>query len=293
MLVIATAYRQRRERRQLEKILGGVDLPSFPQIVHEVMAALRDPSSSSRRLGELVSRDPALSVAVLRTVNSAAFATRSRIVDLEQAVTLIGRANVESILVSVGVGRCLRASGVVELRGFWTAAARRALLARAIAEQVKAADPTLAYTSALLCDVAVPLLSVQLPRHRELVEAWRAGTFDDLGAAERERFGWDHGEIGAWLCTNWGLPEALSEAIGQHHLEPYAAPPTQVAVPVRSVAPIGEHLPQVLGDKERQALSARVHGQLGQQGPLDEASVELLVQAEIARADDLAPVLGA
>jgi HD-like signal output (HDOD) protein len=291
MLGFASAYRQRKERRQLEKVLADVELPSFPQIVQEMMAALRDPQSTSRQLGRLVSRDPALSVAVLRTVNSAAFAVRSRIVDLEQAVTLIGRANVESILVSVGVGRSLRAAGVSELRGFWRAAARRALIARAITNVVQPAEQTLAYTSALLSDVAIPLLSTHLPAHGELVDGWRAGDIDDLCAAERDRFGWDHAELGGWLCTSWGLPQALTDAIGQHHLAPDAEPVSPVAAVVRSVAFIGEPLAHALDDDEQQALTEHLQALLATLPGIEGPTVARLVDEALERADELAPTL--
>ncbi len=49
------------------------------------------------------------------------------------------------------------------------------------------------------------------------------GDPEDLIRLERERFGVDHLEAGAWLARQWNLPESILHAILRHHDAPRGA----------------------------------------------------------------------
>jgi len=91
----------------LNKALGDFELPSFSAPAMETLRMLRLPDVSSRALAQSIERSPALLVKVLRTVNSAVYGLRSRIASAERAVVLLGRSELESIVVSVCVADCL------------------------------------------------------------------------------------------------------------------------------------------------------------------------------------------
>lgn len=206
-------------RKGLRAVLGEVELPTFPAVVTTALERVRDEDVSFDEMADLMSSDPGLSVRLLGTVNSAAFAMRHRVRNIHHAVSLLGRNQLESVLISLAVRDALPrdAGRGFDSQRFWVASARRATTGRALAEMIDPANRSESFTGSLLQDLAIPLLS----RHRgdeygDLLEAWHSGN-EDLAGLERESFGWDHAEVAGWMCTEWEFPEMLTAAIRTHH----------------------------------------------------------------------------
>ncbi len=195
------------------------ELPHFPVVTLRALELIRDGDSSTEEISLAVSGDPAATVKILATVNSAAFALRRPVDNIDQAVCLIGRNELESLLISMAVGKALPASTAAgfDPRRFWASAALRAVTARTLADRLNPAIRSLSFTAGLLQDMALPILA----HHRggdycELLERWHDGT-DDLAQLERRKYDWDHTMVASWMCASWGMPRGLSDAIGAHH----------------------------------------------------------------------------
>lgn len=227
--------KKKNPRKQLKKVLGDYVLPSFPAVAQQVMERIRDPNVSSAAVAELVSKDPGLSAGVLKTVNSAAFSPVEHIDSMSQAVAMLGLSPLESMVLSISVGKLLPAttSPHYSPREFWLASARRAAVARAIAAALHPATTSLSYTAALLQDMAIPFLAEkQGEEYGAILDAWSDGQ-GDLVELERDAFEWDHAEVATWICRDWNLPESLCAAIGGHHgamIEGFDVPPAVILV---------------------------------------------------------------
>lgn len=211
--------RTRSPQEELRALLGDYELPTFSAVAQRVLLELRDPDHTSTSVATLLSTDPGLSTSLLKTVNSAAFCVRSPIDSIPQAVALMGSSAIESLAVSVAVGRSLPRDSPpeFEFRRFWLASARRATTARALAERLHPATAVQSYTAALLQDMAIPFLANRKPeQYGPVLRHWHA-TADDLAGLERSEFGWDHAEVAGWIAERWELPETLTSAIAMHH----------------------------------------------------------------------------
>ena len=90
-------------KEQMKAVLGDYELPSFPVIILNALEKVRDAEASGAEISELVATDPGLSVRLLTTVNSAAYALKHKINSIDHAVSLMGRGELESILISMAV----------------------------------------------------------------------------------------------------------------------------------------------------------------------------------------------
>lgn len=210
---------------ELEELVAGHELPSFPRIVTGALALLRDPEASMTEVAGLLEGDPALHVKVLQTVNSAAFAVSARVTSVHRAITLLGRARIEAVVLAHGVRHSLpaiEASSAPGLDGaaFWLTAARRATCARALARHLHPASRVESFTAGLLQDMAVPvMLQAHGARYAELLTRWAGGAEQRLDRLERQAFGYDHGAVGALMARRWDLPPTLAAALAGHHLD--------------------------------------------------------------------------
>lgn len=213
-------------KKELKRVLGEYELPSFSGVVMEALRELRNPDGDSRSVARILATDPNLTVRVLKMVNSGAGAVR-RIDNLQQAVALAGSSNIESIVLAVGVQSALPTSRVqgFESQRFWRAASRRAATAQAFARVLHPSTAMQSFTASLLQDMAVPLLAHRRPGdYGPMLDAWHGGEAS-LDVMEQSELGWDHGEVATWLCDAWQMPESLAQMIGEHHDDEGAAPP--------------------------------------------------------------------
>lgn len=206
-------------KAELQAVLGGYELPSFPALIMHALEKVRDENASLSEIAELVAADPGLSARLLKTVNSAAYALNHKVKNIDHAVSLMGRGELESIIITLAVSKVLpveQGSGI-DLRSFWHAAARRAAVARSLADLIDPSSRSESFTAALLQDMAIPVLARQRAEdYGPVLASWReSGT--DLAELEREVFDWDHTLVAMWMCDMWDFPERIASAIGAHH----------------------------------------------------------------------------
>ena len=218
--------RPKDPRAELMRALGDFQLPAFPASVLQALAVVRDLDAPQAGITETLSLDPGLSARVLTHVNSPAFGSRREVSSLRHAVAMLGRGPLESILVAVGVGRVVpkRAARGFDPQVFWAAASRRAAIAGELAGALHPGTRAESVTAALLQDMALPFLANHGPAEYEAILRSTGGGSPRLPRRERSAFGWDHAEVGGWLCGAWHFPEFLTAGIGGHHGADEGAP---------------------------------------------------------------------
>ncbi|MGZ8940677.1 MAG: HDOD domain-containing protein [Limisphaerales bacterium] len=196
--------------------------PSRPTIYAEVIRELRSSNASAQTVGELVSRDLAISAKLLQITNSAFFGFNRPVAKPGDAVLLLGMETTASLVLGIEAFSQL---DNVKLKYFstdqiWRHCQIVANSARAIAEHVTQ-DADLAqeaYTAALLHDIGKLALAVNLDEAYR--DALNVGREKHIPAwqVERQAFGATHAEAGAYLLSLWGLPANVIEAVANHHI---------------------------------------------------------------------------
>ena len=205
----------------IDEMLDGFELPSFPHVITEALGRLSDPDVSMAELAAVLELDPGMSVKLLRLANSAATGLRNPVESLRQVVTLLGRNQVESLLICTAARSSVpkSKSAIFNPPRFWRAAASRAVIATRISAVVEPTRKSETFTAALLQDMALPVLVDNVDGYEMLLARWYDGAVSDLARAETETFGWDHASVSARMGSHWQFPEPLLEAIGGHHDE--------------------------------------------------------------------------
>jgi HD-like signal output (HDOD) protein len=233
--------------------LGGYEPPSFPVVVAQALELLGDPASDMSAVSALVERDPAASTRVLRLVNSASFSPRSTVTSVHQSAVMLGRNQLEALLISVGAHNALPKSGGhgFDHSRFWVTSARRAVLASLVAERTDPTRRSENFTAALLQDMAVPVLASHDERYGDLLVHWHNST-EDLAALETDNYGWHHGTVASWMGTNWCFPSEFVDFMAGHH----GAELVGALLPAQIVSPLREA--DTAGDEEVIEIGAEV-----------------------------------
>ena len=204
----------RTPRAELTEALGEAHIPSFKVNVMRLLKQLRDDTSTLATIARTAEADPGLTVRILRTVNSPAYGLRRKVDSVQHAISLLGRSELETLTLAMAVRGAIPKSEHGD-RKFWQLAARRAGMARNLAQRIEPSVASLSFSAGLLQDLAIPLLAQARPSYRELLSDVKGG--EETVFAERAAYGFDHPQVAGWLCECWGFPEALQTAISGHH----------------------------------------------------------------------------
>jgi putative nucleotidyltransferase with HDIG domain len=207
------------------------DLPSLPQVVADLQAALSRDDASLDELADAVSKDQGLAARTLRIANSSFYGVRSRVASIRQAVGVLGLRSLSTLLTAAAVSdrfRAIQCEGF-ELRQYWRHSVAVALCAREMA-RLRRIDADTAFTAGLLHDLGRVGLASQLPDRYEEACRWRNDHDCQLVVAERACLATDHAAIGGDIATRWHFGAPIVDAIRFHHEPPNAPGATLVDV---------------------------------------------------------------
>ena len=199
-------------RPELEAALRNCrNLFSPPAIALQIIEMARDPETDLAVIARTVSLDPALSQRLLRVANSPLYAGRRKVETLNQAMTLLGLNATMTLALGFSLARDMRDSAG-EQAAVWCRSVLASLAARLLGGHARVARLEELMLAGLLQDIGAMALLKTMPEQYVPLRA-RAGDNAALLALEREAFGCDHAEVGAWLAKQWDLPRYLQDAI--------------------------------------------------------------------------------
>jgi len=204
-----------KDHKILRKLAGIREVPTLPEVMHNVMRVLGSEDSSVGDLKEILVVDQALCSKVLKVANSAFFSQRRRIYDIGDAIVLLGFDHIAQLALATTVFSAFGKgplSDRFDINAFWEHSIAMAFAGKMISDI--SPDPSrrkILYTAGLLHDIGKVLLLTQFPDEYAVV----------LARAEAEAellvLGFTHCEAGEWVCDRWNFPETLIGAIAGHH----------------------------------------------------------------------------
>jgi HD-like signal output (HDOD) protein len=198
-------------------VAGTMRLPSPPTTYLALTEVMRNPESTARDVAAVLEKDVAMTAQVLRVVNSPLFGVRCEVSRVEQAVALLGREMVKSLVLGADVFRSFKqlpAGARLAIETHHDHSLLVGRIAQIIAGKALAND---AFTVGMLHDVGVLLVATMTPDMQfEILDAASERQVPPH-VVEKERWGTTHADIGAHLLGLWGLPVAIVQGVADHH----------------------------------------------------------------------------
>ena len=196
-------------------------IPSLPESHRRVVEALQNPNFEVEDVARLISHDVALTAQLLRIVNSAALGLAHPVHSIPNAVTVLGVARLQSLVMSAWAfffadeKMCAGFNPAAE----WSHALAVAEAAEKLAKERRAKEPMVeeAFISGLLHDVGKVMLAANSPDTYAGILALAKKQNHPLWQTEKEVLGYTHAEVGACVLGLWGLDLSTVEAVARHH----------------------------------------------------------------------------
>ena len=190
-------------------------LPPIPDQLNRIMELCESPDSSIKQIVGEIQRDQTIAGQLIKLANSGGFAGGS-IVDLEEAVKVVGLKHIAQFLLQIGSFAILieRYGETGDLTEHPRSLARRH-------ERSRLAD--YAYVAGLLHDIGKVVLLSAIKNKDDLMHVAQDRDFRDRVRLEELACGASHALVGALLAHKWNFPEILKLAIEYHHSPAVAA----------------------------------------------------------------------
>lgn len=211
--------RQLLYQQKVQRVLN--NLPPFSPILNRLLASLAHEDVRFSDLAGLIEKDTVLSGHVLRLVNSAAMARRSRINSISHSVSVLGLVRLRNFLLSLSIARLWQSAKTPpgwNMARFNLHGAAVALMADLLAQNCVCQYPEGAFLAGLLHDYGKLLLASALPE--QFVEICRLASQEGavLVECEKEVTGLTHPQLSALTLKTWNLPEEIVRGVEFHHL---------------------------------------------------------------------------
>lgn len=194
-------------------------ISTLPTVALKIVEVANDPDSGAAEMKAVMESDAAFASRVLRSVNSSAYAVRTRITNLQQAIAYLGVKQIRNLAITASVGELFKAGdthGTYNRSQLWKHLVSVGLCARLIAMRLRKANFEDVFLAGLLHDIGIILED----EHDHERFASMVSALDDqhlLTEVEREHLNYDHTMLGRKIAEDWGFPEAVRAGIRFHH----------------------------------------------------------------------------
>ncbi|MEK6798627.1 MAG: HDOD domain-containing protein [Planctomycetota bacterium] len=212
-----------RAKTVVDKALSSIgDIATLPEVTIKIIEIVEDPKSTARDLHDVIKNDPALSVKVLKVVNSAFYGLPGQVASVDRAIILLGLSAVKNIAIAASIARLFKGKRISEqftAADLWRHSVAVAVAARTIGKlSPHPAMPDELFVAGLIHDIGTLVERQAYPdQFTEVVNRCWASPEGDFLATEAEVIGADHQAFGVGLTTKWKFPRHLRAAVGFHH----------------------------------------------------------------------------
>lgn len=137
-------------------------LPTLPEVALKIRQAVESEEKSAQQIAEILTQDAALAARLLQLANSPLFRARSKIDNLQLAITRLGTRVVRDLVITLAMKQIFQASSSSleqQFREIWSTSVEVAAVCRLLAGSQNSLEPEQALLAGLIHNIgALPIL---------------------------------------------------------------------------------------------------------------------------------------
>ncbi len=209
-----------RPQGTIEEIAEQIsDVSTLPHVALRVMEVANDPDCGARDLKEVMEADVSLSTRVLRVVNSSAYAVRTKVTNLQQAIAYLGSKQVRNLAMTASVSRLFQQDetiGRYQRLGLWRHLVAVGTCSRLLAMRLRMKNFEDIFLAGLLHDLGLILADQHF--HRAFTNLMlHVEEGKPIYQHERNDLGFTHCQLAGEIAKKWRFPDGVVMAIVHHH----------------------------------------------------------------------------
>ncbi|MCP4218904.1 MAG: HDOD domain-containing protein [bacterium] len=283
----------------LEKLFSGDrQLPTLPVIFDKLNTMLKNPHTSNKKIADLIIKDQAMVIKILKLCNSAMYSKRQKISNLANAITFLGVHNLKTLILKISLVKTFsfKDDGIPQfsITTFWEHSLATAYFTNIISKKLNLPANENYYIAGLLHDIGKLVVYQFYPdKFAKIIKLQVDGGMAGL-QAEETILGVNHNDIGGYLAEKWNFDPEIIAAIRTHHDTSESQSLFVAIVQLSNMFsktaglcfPWDGQLFEIVGDANWQVIARHRKG-----GDIDELVVEIMEESGSVR-DSVKELLG-
>lgn len=207
----------------LNDISKGFVVPARPKLLLNLLRLMAEPNPDINAIIDCISKDIAVSAAILKTINSPLYGLSRTVTDIKMSVNYIGIYGVVILVTGSLLKKSFDPKNCsIDLELFWTMTSDISEAAIKIGKRFK---PNIAmdklFSLGLFHACGIPVMAMKYDNYQDIVD--QATTTSELSLIELEEKNYhaNHATIGYYVASSWRLPRDVCQIILQHHERDY------------------------------------------------------------------------
>lgn len=193
--------------------------PTLPTIYTSLMQVMSNPRSSIQDLADVIMKDQASVVKLLKVVNSSLYGLQGKITTVNQAIFYLGFNEVKNLLLALSVMDIfdkVKKSDKFNIVDLWKHSISVAVVSRLIATRLNVKETENFFIAGIIHDIGkLFYIHFFAEEYYNVIEKAKSQKIP-LSDVEIEVFGLSHEIVGAELAKKWSLPPILINSIEYH-----------------------------------------------------------------------------
>ncbi|MFQ3208730.1 MAG: HD-like signal output (HDOD) protein [Colwellia sp.] len=203
----------------LDDISRGFSVPAQPKLLLELLKLMADISPDINAISSAISKDIAVSAAILKTINSPLYGLSRTVTDIKMSVNYIGIFGVVMLVTGSLLKKSFDPKSCsINLEDFWQFTSDIASTAMLIGQRYR---PQIAndkfFSLGLFHACGVPVMAMKYNDYQQLLDQALTTSELTLTEVEEQYYGVNHATIGYYVASSWRLPKDVCQIILQHH----------------------------------------------------------------------------
>ena len=211
------------DQHVLDDISRGFSVPAQPTLLLKLLQLMAEPTPSVDAIADCISKDIAISAAILKAINSPLYGLSRTITDIKLSVKYIGIYGVIMLVTGSLLKKSFDPKNCsIDLDFFWKTTEKVSSIAVMLGKRYK---PNIAVDKlaslGLFHACGIPVMAMKYNNYQQVID--HALTTPELSIIEIEEKNYqvDHATIGYYVATSWRLPKDICQIILQHHDREY------------------------------------------------------------------------
>ncbi len=211
------------DQNVLDDISRGFSVPAQPKLLLKLLQILAEPNPNPNAVAECISKDIAISAAILKTVNSPLYGLSRTITDIKMSVNYIGIYGVVMLVTGSLLKKSFNPKNCsIDLDYFWKITEEISRATVLLGKKFKSHIAKDKLTSlGLFHACGVPVMAMKYKDYQQVMDSAQTTPELSLIEAEEEHYQVNHTTVGYYVATSWRLPKNICQIILQHHDREY------------------------------------------------------------------------
>jgi HD-like signal output (HDOD) protein len=207
------------DRSVLDDISRGFSVTAQPTRLLELLKLMAVPNPDINAISSAISKDIAVSAAILKTINSPLFGLNRTITDIKMSVNYIGIFGVVMLVTENLLKKSFDPKSCsIDLEPFWLLTSEIANIATRLGKQFK---PDIIndkfFSLGLFHACGIPVMAMKYNNYQDLLDQALTTPEIALTDIEEQQYNFNHATIGYYVASSWRLPKDVCQIILQHH----------------------------------------------------------------------------